>query len=508
MESGTTAFLKKKIILLIRSSPLLTRLLWQSDDLHLDVDLECQYATLLPNDQRRDYQNPQPISDQPSLPVAAEFASYYNPLDDPETHIMPTDEPTKIAILNDGAKHRLAMLVTEDLVYRTQDVVNDLEKIRKHDRSQHVIIGEVLTIESQIRKIKADLENASEGEEAEELRKEIDQEKARLQDAQARLDRHDLDRNILRTNFADAKDASHDFLLEILRDAGLLQIPPDEPEPGYDYPLNQSGLNDNDSTGSRAESPIQDDEETFRREVYKELGEMSNELQDSERIFNNLENVYEEQADEYEAEMAKGEVWLARSEFDRMFLANNMAATTRLIKAQKAFKAKKRQAKALGIVGSTWGDEMDFGEYEAPSVTSDEMREYQSSRDWSFVENWVESISSVEALHSLEAHPEETEVDDWDARLDDMWDSISAVDHREENRDNFELWDEIRDGKNDDESTTDSSPEYGDDSAVLEQNSEHNDDDSAMEEAQEPDISMLMEEESHRSEGEISPMEE
>lgn len=494
MDNGAAAFLRRTIVLIIRSSPLLTRLLWQSEELQLDVDLECQYTTLPSDERREDRQKLRSNSEQPFMPTGRDTPQDYVRSDDPESRIEPLDEPTRIILHDDGAKKRLALLVTEDLVFRTQKVINHLKGLLYHEKYYQNVEKKIVNVERLIKRTTENLEISTSEDETEELRKEFERQEASMQNACARRDALGRDLNICRMNLVHAKDASHSFLLEILGNAGLLELPQAESEPDQDPDL--AGLADSDAVSPKAKSIVMDEEESFRQSVWRELGERSNELEEAERIFNNLDAVYEEQAEEYEAEFTRGEISLARSEFDRMFLDNNMRATTRLIQAEKAFKASKRQAKALSVVASDWGDDVGYGEYEAPSVASDEFREYNASRDWSFVQNWVEDLPDIECLHTPESQLEEVEIDDWDARLDDMWDSISAVDHGEESRDNHELWEEICGGSgNDYRMDDDLSQEQGDDLSQMEECCEPEEDLSPMEETHEQERNLsLMEE--------------
>lgn len=131
------------------------------------------------------------------------------------------------------------------------------------------------------------------------------------------------------------------------------------------------------------------------------------------------------------------------------------------------------------------------------------MREYQASRDWSFFQNWLDCLPDSDSAHAFDSESEAhfVEVADWDARLDDMWDSISAVDHEEENRDNLELWEKIKSGAVEDDNMANEAsqePEAGisltngeyeqsfeheDDQSSIEQNGERSRSDSLMEES-------------------------
>ncbi|KAK4693377.1 hypothetical protein P7C71_g4012, partial [Lecanoromycetidae sp. Uapishka_2] len=470
MENGAAAYLKRAIVQIIQSSPILSKLLLQSEELQHDIDLEHQYTCLPTNAYSDNHQNRSSPSDETSVSQNRDTLKDYVPSEDPDMRIDPPDETTRVMLHDNGVQKRLAILVTEDLVFRTQKVINQAEKLQFWEKSHRRIEKEIIAAESQIEQIKAKLEALPLEEEAEDLRTELKSQEDLLLQIDERQRNSDEDLVIYRENLALAMDASHVFVVDLLSNAELLKLPKPEPEPGPEQETNVAELNDSDEPGPKTESVAMDVEGLLHQRVKTELGEASNELDEAERIFNNLDNMYEQEAEEYEAEVAKGDFYLARSEFDRMFLANNMAATTRLIQAQKVFKAKKRQAKALGVVGSTWGDDFDYGPYEAPSVTSEEMREYQTSRDWGFVENWVEELSALEPFPTSESQPEETEVDDWDARLGDMWESVSAVDHREESRDNMGLWDGIRESRLEDTTMIDRRvPEDEDDLSVPEQ---------------------------------------
>lgn len=292
----------------------------------------------------------------------------YNPSDNPESRLEPLDEPTRVVIHTIVAQKRLALLITEDLVFRTQKVISQSRILRHHEKSHQSIEKEIMTTERQIEQLRTNLVIVSTDDEARQLREEIQFQEVLLPHIIERRNASHEDLDIYRGNLAHAQDASHTFLLDIFGNAGLLELPQAESE--VDQDPNEAELIDNDGSGPKAGSVVMDDDELLSRNTYKELTEVDDEVREAQRIFNNLDDVYEE----YEAEMAKeGEFYLARSEFDRMFLANNMAATTRLIQAQKAFKANKRQAKTFGVVGSGWGDEFGYGEYEAPSAASVDM---------------------------------------------------------------------------------------------------------------------------------------
>ncbi len=469
MDRGVAEFLKRTIVLIIKSSPLLTRILWQSDEeMQHDIDLECQYTTLPHDGNQGSSQFLHSTTEQPFLPTGQDTLKDYVPSDDPDSHVEPLDEPTRVILQHGGDKKRLALLITEDLVFRTQKVVNEAKKLRAHGKTCENIEKDILSAERHIEETTAKVEAAIVDDDTEDLQKQLEFWKDVLESTCEKRDYLARDLNIFQNNLAHAKEASHTFLLDILGNAGLLELPEPELEAKSEPEVAEQA--DNGATSPKAKSLVLDDEEAlFRKGVWKELGECTEELEEAERIFSNLDAVYEEEAEQYEAAVADGECSLARSDFDCMFLDNNRKATTRLMQAQKAFKAKKRQAKALGVVGSDWGDDLDYGEYEAPSMTSGEWREYNASRDWSSIQNWIDSRPETESLRAPESRREDVEVDDWNARLGYMWDSISAVDRQEDHRDNFELWDEMRPRGPEDESMAEGlNEEQGDGALPME----------------------------------------
>ena len=442
MDISAVEFLKRTITLIISSSPLLSRLLLQQE-LQQDMDLECQYAKIAPDDHHRSSQFSSPRSEQPCLSARRDRMEEYTPLQRPESRIQPLDETTRVLVLNAAYEKRLALLVTEDLVYRTEKVVNYTRELQHQEKLCRSAEKEIVNAMRLAEQIKDEIGAPANADNVDELKRQLYHHETVIDGTRERQDSLARDLAIMQDNLAYAKDASHNFLLELFEHAGLLQQRDDESKSDHirETPIHAHS----EALSSEAETIVMTEEESYNKQIHKELGEASNELEDAERIFNNLERFYDDQADDYEAEMAKGEMYMPRSEFDRFILENSMHATTRLVNAQKVFKAKKRQAKALGVVASDWGDDVGFGGFEAASATSEEMREYNDANDWNGVEHWRRSLVDEGARDVVEVQ-EEVEVDEWNPRLEDLWESVSAVDHEEEKRDMFELWDEIRNG--------------------------------------------------------------
>lgn len=465
MDERAVTFLRRTIIRIITSSPLLTKLLWDSDNLH--DDLEWQYATLGTDEiSNINLQNSSSsgaeASRQRTLSQMGEDDSRRRfSSDDPRARIEPLDEPTRVVVHDDRAGKHLALLITDDVVFQIQKVIDAEDRLRYVEKQLRRVQKEISGIQSMGEKAQIDLEEDIREDEESSEGKHL---REKMRDAHGRRDNIGRRIEMNQSNLESVQSTSHTFFRDILGKANLLKIPHDECETPSEPDL--------DDATSEPDSIVLDPKEAFDQTVHAELMDLSQEHDEAQRKFDTLEDDYYDNKEEYQAAYANGEVSIAQSEFDRIFVDIGRQVTRRLIESGDAYKKAKRRAKALGVVGSTWGDDIGLGAYEAPSIASDEMRKYQNSRDWSFVQNWLKRHPFAESALLQQSEPEEklAEVDDWDARLDDMWDSISAVDHLEEHRDNYELWNRIQNGSVDDDGMDESlGQEQDNDMSPMEQ---------------------------------------
>ena len=370
----------------------------------------------------------------------------------------PSDGPSRVFVHRDGTEPCLGLLVTAEMVEFTQSVIDSTQVLRKHQKIYECIEQEILSAQNTIAQINENLTRA-EQDELQKLRLDMDIQESTVQDAYKRRDKLAKRLKIFEMNLDHAMQHLHCYMANILESANLLDLPKEDnqnqPRPEAQGPDNGSSQENNDP------DPEEEHREAARNEVIRLLQDRG----DAEREFDSHREVYYEKLCEYKEILDSENLPDDRSTFDRLFVQYGQRVTRDLIDADEAYKQARLHAIEIGAVESDWGESEvggPLGQWEEQSLPYDELVAIQADRDWGKVEVWIDHQPPSEnpgpdsgndgeaAMKSRFLDTESpvlkgtVEIDDWDARPDEIWESVSAYDSTESSREKIDRWETIR----------------------------------------------------------------
>ncbi|KAK4693372.1 hypothetical protein P7C71_g4014, partial [Lecanoromycetidae sp. Uapishka_2] len=352
------------------------------------------------------------------------------------------DGPSRVFVHYDGVEDCVGILVTNEMIEITQNITSKVQILKKHQSSYDDIEKEILYAREQIEKARADLELAEE-DTLQELQDFIELEEGNMQEAYERRDALGRRLEIFKSNLDFAQEASHTFLTQLLEKTGLLDLPNADDEV---VATTEISTPDNDVNADAEEVAYNPEEVTYRAAARDELFQLTEDLEKAQEEFDGYREYYHSQKQVYKECVERGDLPDDQSDFDRKFQLYGQQLTRNLIDADEAYKGAKLRAVALRAVESDWGEPVPFGplaEWEAQSSPANEYAAYQASRDWSRVEKWIQRLLALDDPNpSIDENV--PEVDDWDAKSDDVWESVSVYDSVESSRDNIDRWEAIR----------------------------------------------------------------
>lgn len=446
--------LKKTFTMIFGPVHVLTRLFQGFDDSQTDLESQSMnFHSLIADD--RFISRPGKSSDGPERSSNVSLADSNS---DPAL-TGPTEGPSRVFVHRDGAERCLGILVTDDMVSITQDIINKIQIVREHQKKHDDIEKEILYAQEMTGKARVKLEE-SDPEEAQKFQDYIDMQESNVQDAYGRRDALGRRLEIFKTDLNFAREASHFLLTQTLEEANLVELPPAESEEKAVSPPLEQG-----HTTPETDSVASDPEEMCREAAMDDAILQLDNRAKTEREFDERRNFYHDQLNAFREAVARGDSPNAQSDFDRQFVAYGQDITRRLIDADETYKRARMHAIALGAMESDWGEPTPLGplgEWEAQSLPVDEYAAYQASHDWSTVEAWIQDLPTSEyydpeshideewvsacGYHDSESPVDEdsVDIDDWDARLYDVWESVSVYDCVESSREKIDRWEAIR----------------------------------------------------------------
>lgn len=444
MATRARNFIEKTLGMIFGPAHILTKLLRGSDD--SQTDLESQTASLHPLIATNgSFNSSTQHIDGSEGPSHAETTQTSH-LGDQESNLdpdlpLPIEGPSRIFVHRNGGQDCLGLIVTEEMVQITQKIASKVQILRKHQSSYDDIEKEIQYAKEQIEKARAGLEQAGE-DTAQDLQDFLELEEGNMREAYERRNALARRLEIFKSNLDFAREASHTFLAQVFEEAKLIEPPHLDEEVG---PL-MNAMEQDDHAIPDADSVASDPKENIERAAARnELFQLMDDLDKAQYEFDGHRAYYHDQAKVYRECVDCGDLPDDRSDFDRKFLAYGQRITRNLIDADEAYKQAKLQAIVLGAVESDWGEPVlagPLGEWEAQSAPANEVIAYQASRDWSWIYNWMDGITTpdceAEELQSVE-------IDEWNARPDDLWESVSVYDCEESSREKIDRWEDIRD---------------------------------------------------------------
>ena len=437
MDTRAAVMLKQTFLTILSIRHTIMKLLQRPQQ--SDIDLESQM--LLPQKTFED----DPINENEAVRISNDYCPESGHAEERTPY---AEGPSRVFLYSDGiSKDCLALFISEDIVSKIQEVTDDKRILKNYEKIHGEISKSVFNAKIAIERLEDNLVRAESEHQVQELQKELECNRLKLQDLAEEKDALADRLRIFRINLDFSRNATQNLFEQILGDAKLLE------EPENDQPDIPCGADRSSNSIPRSQRSDLDDskssnldpEELLRKAAKEKLLNCTEELQEIQEKFDTWPEVVEQQSEIYENDLANGEQVPTRSEFDLEMLRESMRITSYLVKVEKEREQAREHAIALGAVDEDWGKpryEYMNDPWEAESCTSGEMIAYIKTRSWSRVERWVQSVSNALDGSSTHNHaPEPTDLDEWDAEPINVGEGcVSAVAYDPVERENIRGW--------------------------------------------------------------------
>ena len=376
--------------------------------------------------------------------VAANTDSYDDVEQEEPSQPQFTDGPSRFILAKDGSKSCVALLVNESFLARIRDMIQEDRDLNALDEPLCHAKTDLQIMENSIQEGQNALETAVHEEEAEEYRKDIEQQTCEV--SRLRRWKNDLEkeRGLIKGNLELSRNHTQWVMETAMREADLLG--PEKPLPAILLREKESENTEDEAelTEQRnpAESPVASvtsdnsevevsQEKLQRREAYAEYIERLQFLDTVQEKFDTRGSLYRENLAEYQEMVAAGTTNMSRSEFDRRKVRYGQQLTRALIDAEEEFDEARENAQAIGALNSEYGQEFHYGAEYEESWPENKIAEYNASCDWNFINDWMDNIPDSTSQADLES----VEIDEWEAEEVDVNDSISMIDNEDYRQD-------------------------------------------------------------------------
>ncbi len=378
-----------------------------------------------------------------------------------------TKGSARFIVANDGSENCVALLVTETLMTKLGDLFED--NLQIEIRSGPLEHARIDAREAQISLDEAvkSLEKSENQTRAEELQKIIQQQQRDLAKVCQRRDRLEDERLRIERSISLSRDHTMWVLHTAMKEANLMKPPTtllpvsaggdESDDESEDFPR-QGSISSTSETNT--EPPLSESEQ-FRQAAREELDKRSHTLDVVQAKFDNQRRLYEKDLATYQQGFEDGTFGFSRSEFDCRKLEYGRKVTRALINAEEAYDKAEEHAKAVGALGSSYGQGSGYGQYEE-SLPDDHMAAYIAQRDWGFIHRWRATVPGADEPQDPDSlkDPIFTENAEWDEEQDgtdyargsedfdwdipeaEIQDSASAIDH-DLNRKNLDRWQQL-----------------------------------------------------------------
>ncbi|KAL6714568.1 hypothetical protein ACLMJK_007993 [Lecanora helva] len=356
--------------------------------------------------------------------------------------------PARVFLHTDAkSRDHLALTVNKEMISVVQEVAEQRQMLEKHQKLHTKLSEQMTRVKRAIESAEENNAGAENDHDAQHCVEEIERQKAKLEKLSNERKIVANGVRIFKMDLGFTKDAVQAFFEQVLTDANLLN-PIDEEsmsthtETDQLYPGNDVVSDHANSSGCS----LLDPEDLFRHTAEEKLAHFSQDVRETQEQFDTWPNTYEEQRETYEALLAQGDDVPARSEFDRIMLAQEMRITSYLINVEKEKEQARKEALALGVIDEDWGRPIYFNDvFEAESWTNDEEIAHQQTKNWSHVERWREGVSASWNIGTsddqevLTSNP--PDIDEWEVEsIGFAQDSVSVVAHDEYQSKNIRQW--------------------------------------------------------------------
>ena len=384
-----------------------------------------------------------------------------------------TKGPARFVVANDGSENCMALLVTENLMTKLNDLFEG--KFQRDIMSGPLEYARFQACEAQtlvdgaersVEKAKQSLDEDESQERVEELQKIVQQHQRGLSKAGQKRDKLEDDCDRVERSIALSQNQALWVLKEAMKEAHLtrpltaplVSTEGDESENGSEE-LPQPSVAT--SASNHYTEPLLSESEQLRRTVREELSKRSHNLDVIQAKFDNQRNLYEANLVEYQEGFEDGTFDFSRTEFDCRKLEYSRKVTRALINAEEAYDAAEGYAKVIGVIDSTCDQDSSYGQYEE-SLPDDHMAFYIAQKDWGSVHKWLATVPDHDVLEDPNSVfiPKYTdngdceegqngpdgasgsEEGDWDVPEAEIQDSASAIDY-DYNRKHLDRWQQL-----------------------------------------------------------------
>ena len=171
--------------------------------------------------------------------------------------------------------------------------------------------------------------------------------------------------------------------------------------------------------------------EVARQTAVEEVTEKIIQVQDSQRRFDDLPNIYNKEYDAYIADIELGLVNASKSEFDAVMLLDSRDATAKLIQAEEQLEQARIHAMELGLTLDAFDQESCFQDCADDGYRESLENLWIAHVDRRRIERWMNQEDDT---------PESADFDEWDSKTVDISDSVSAIADTFKSRKRIDRW--------------------------------------------------------------------
>ena len=386
--------------------------------------------------------------------------------DSDETHVkqkiaeLPTftKGPVRFIVANDGSEDCIALLVKDTLIRQLRDLFQNSHDLDAKQGPLEYAQRQARNIELSMKDAQESLATAKDHEEANDLRAIIEQRESDLVRACKRRDKKEKKYRLVERNVASARDYTQYALETAMEEANLLgaSIPPHEwtnsdvkNQDQSDDGSNNESDNESESFSRRGSDASANhdmdatESEMLCRAAREDLSQKSDLLQSFQYAYDAQGSQYGVDLANYEQGFENGTYNFSRSEFDRRKLECGQRLTRALIDAEADVEEAKVHARAIGAIGSSYGQLFDEEDTYEESFPENQIASYLAAKDWTFVNKWLENLYNADVMRCpdsrIEDDVEPVDIDEWDAGEVNIEDSVSAIDFDEYGKD-IDYW--------------------------------------------------------------------
>lgn len=385
-----------------------------------------------------------------------------------------TKGPARFIAANDGSEDCMALLVTDSLIRSLGDLFEDsLQLETKSAYLEHAKINareaqaSVDDAQQSLEKFKYSLGNTEGQKRVQELQEVVRQRQRGLLKAGKRKDGLEEECRRVERSIALSRNHTLCVLNTAMKGANLLRqhtaLSPvstggDESDHESEVSSQQGSMT---SASEEYTEPPLSESEQLRQVARGEMEKRSHTLDIVQAKFDNQRRLYEENLATYQQGYEDGTFTFSRTEFDCRKLEYGQKLTRALINAEEAYDRAEEHARAVGAIGSSYGQGSVYGQYEE-SLPDDHMASYIDQKDWGSVHDWLANIPDADTIQDPNSQDEVmvaeydesgegqdgpdsarwSEDGQWDIPEAEIQDSASAIDY-DFNRKNLDRWQQL-----------------------------------------------------------------